>query len=330
MSSLGLIGKIKRSFRRRESGADSSWTREDWIAFSAKQAGYRAARTAVAALPAERLISRSTVLSSKIPTQEDLSSNWARYWLGELGEPVRFHRQPWEFAYVLQSLRNARAIGQNVRALVLGQQRNALLSYLAARGVHHTVLVKPTDVVDSSVPMSAQIRAASHRHELVAGDRFDAAVVGRVGHLSDLAAELADFDVVWSLDHLNRLGNAEAARAEILAAVERLKPGGVGVFVFDLDLSSEGVDPASHRMRRGDLRLIAKEVISRGHYLAPLNLKAGSGPLDCFIDTPPYPGRISDDLKEVWSDGALHMKLLIGGAVCTSFGMTIIRGPSPN
>lgn len=323
---MNLIKKIRRKVFG--TAVATGWTREDWLAFSAKQAGYRAARAAAAALPKDRLRSRTMSLTSKTVTQEDLSSTWARYWLRELGEPFRFHRQPWEFAYVLQSLRDARCIGSGVRALVLGEQRNPILSYLAARGVHNTVLLHPGQIDAASTPMHELMRKMSHRHELIAGDRYDVGVTGRIGSVADIPTEEADFDVVWTIDHLNRLNNAAAARSEILSAMRCLRPGGVGVFVFDLDLSSEGLSSTAPRLRREDLRMIASQMIAEGHYVSPLNFKAGEGPLDCFIDTPPYPGHSSQDLRDVWGDDALHLKLLLGGAVCTSFGMMITRRPA--
>lgn len=323
-----LVKSLKRVLSEQAATEDDNWTREDCIALEAKQSGYRAARRVLAALPQERLYSQSTVLSSKIPTQQDLSSNWARYWLSELGERLRFHRQAWEFAYVLQSLRNAHAINSEARALVLGFQRNPLISFLASRGVHQTVLIPPAEIDDSSASMSDRLREASHRHEMIPGDKFDELVVGKVGSLSSQSDELGPFDFIWSLDHLNKLGNAQAIREEILSAVDRLKPGGVAVFAFDLDLSTEGNDPRSQRLRRSDLKLLAKEIIAAGHYLAAVDLKAGEDELDSFIDFPPY--RFDHKIKELWKQDVLHMKLLIGGAVCTSFGLTIIRGPGRN
>lgn len=323
---MNLIKKIRRKLFGKP--VATSWTREDWLAFSAKQAGYRTARAAAAALPKDRLRSQTMSLTSKTVTQEDLSSIWVRYWLRELGEPFRFHRQPWEFAYVLQSLRDTRGIGPGVRALVLGEQRNPVVSYLAARGVHNTVLVQAASIDAASTSMPELMRRMSHRHELIAGDRFDAGVTGRIGSVSDMPIEETGYDVVWTIDHLNRLNSAAAARNEILAAMGRLRPGGVGVFVFDLDLSSEGVSDTAARLRRDDLKMIARQMIADGHYVAPLNFKAGNGPLDCFIDTPPYPGQVSQPLRDVWGDEALHLKLLLGGAVCTSFGMMITRRPA--
>lgn len=320
-----LVKSIKRALREPD---PNTWSREDCIALGAKQSGYRAARRALEALPKARLHSQSTVFSSKIPTQEDLSSNWARYWLSELGERMRFHRQAWEFAYLLQSLRNARAIQNDARALVLGLQHSPIISFLAARGVHQTVLVRPKEVEGSSISMTERMRSTSHRHEMIAGDKFDERVVGKLGDLVSQGADLGEFDFIWSLDHLNKLGSAQAIRQEILASVDRLAPGGVAVFAFDLDLTTEGHDPASQRMRRADLKLLAKTLIAAGHYLAPVDLKAGKGELDSFIDFPPY--RFDQSIKELWGDDVLHMKLLIGGAICTSFGLTIIRGPSPN
>ena len=316
---MKLIDNIRRKLRK---PAATEWSPQDWFVFGAKQSAYRTARLAAAALPPVRLRSSTVSLTSKTVTQDDLSSVWARYWLRELGEPFRFHRQPWEFAYVLQSLRDNKGIGPGVRALVLGEQRNPLLSYLAARGVKSTVLLTTTD--PAAINAEA-LRNMAHRHELISGVQFDGAVSAASGVLGELSAELRDFDVVWSIDHLNRLGDALAARQEVLAAIERLRPGGTGVFIFDLDLSSKGT--GAKRMRRGDVKFIAKQLIAAGHYVAPLNFKAGDGPLDCFIDTPPYAGNMSTDLQEVWGSESLHLKLMLGGAVCTSFGLTVTTRP---
>lgn len=319
---MKLIDNIRRKFRKPTA---TEWSSQDWSVFAAKQSAYRTARSAAAALPPVRLRSSTLSLASKTVTQDDLSSAWARYWLRELGEPFRFHRQPWEFAYVLQSLRDNKGIGQGVKALVLGEQRNPLLSYLSARGVKSTVLLATTD--PAAINAEA-LRNMAHRHELISGAQFDEAVSAASGVIGALPTELGDFDVVWSIDHLNRLGDALAARQEVLAAVDRLRPGGTGVFIFDLDLSSNGTGAGAKRMRRGDVKFIAKQLIAAGHYVAPLNFKAGGGPLDCFIDTPPYAGNMSTDLQEVWGSESLHLKLMLGGAVCTSFGLTVTTRPA--
>lgn len=319
---MKLIDNIRRGLRK---PAAAEWSPHDWSVFASKQSAYRIARSAAAALPPARLSSSTLSLTSKTVTQDDLSSIWARYWLRELGEPFRFHRQPWEFAYVLQSLRDNKGIGQGVRALVLGEQRNPLLSYLAARGVKSTVLLASTDPAATS---AEALRNMAHRHELTPADKFDEAVSATSGAIGALPADLGDFDVVWSIDHLNRLGDALAARQEVLDAIERLRPGGTGVFIFDLDLSSKGSEAGAKRMRRGDVKFIAKQLIAAGHYVAPLDFKAGDGPLDCFIDTPPYAGNMSADLQDVWGSESLHLKLMLGKAVCTSFGLTVTTRPA--
>lgn len=95
---------------------------------------------ALAAYLAERLISdiskrpippspKVENLISKISTQEDLESDWSRYWIHELDQPFRYHRKHWEQSFIMQVLFEHGMLNQGKRGCGFGCGREPLPSY---------------------------------------------------------------------------------------------------------------------------------------------------------------------------------------------------------
>lgn len=104
-----------------------------------KAFGYQLARNMAAALPVRSDIAATHVgLRSKASTQTDIESDWAAYWLSQLGVPVLYHRKLWELAYVLQAIYEHGHLREGARGLGFGCGVEPHPSYLAARGVHVT------------------------------------------------------------------------------------------------------------------------------------------------------------------------------------------------
>jgi hypothetical protein len=66
--------------------------------------------------------------------------------------------------------------------------------------------------------------------------------------------------------------------------------------------------------RRRDLEAFADRILARGWALAPFDFDTGSGPLDRYVDLPPY-------LDQP------HLKLTVEGYSTTSIGLIIRRAP---
>jgi len=107
------------------------------------------------------------------------------------------------------------------------------------------------------------------------------------------------------------------ARGEkfIYESLKYLKPGGVAVHTTEFNVRSNVLTLTrgpTVLFRRRDLERIAKRLREMG-YTVDLDFSSGNLPYDKLIDKPPYRQEI-------------HLKLLLGIFVATSFGL-IIESP---
>ncbi|MFX8339525.1 hypothetical protein ABTL37_20445, partial [Acinetobacter baumannii] len=70
---------------------------------------------------------------------------------------------------------------------------------------------------------------------------------------------------------------------------------------------------------------VARDLRERGHWVAPLDFSVGTGPLDRFIDIPPFDPHDSEVVRGLWNGvwQTNHLKLTIDGFPSTSFGLII-------
>ena len=128
---------------------------------------------------------------------------------------------------------------------------------------------------------------------------------------------LSDFDFVWSCCAFEHLGSIEHGLAFVRRAMRCLRPGGIAVHTTEFNLSSNQRTVESRDLsvfRRQDLERLVRDLEAAGHRPWPLNFNPGNGPLDRYVDLPPYRSEP-------------HVRLRLDRFVITSIGLVIQRAP---
>ncbi len=297
---------------------------------SIKTFGYDLARSLVAALPVrQHRAARHVGLTCRASLQADLESDWAAYWCGQLHTPVVFHRKLWELAYVLQAIHENGHLRDGARGLGFGCGVEPLPSYLAAHGVSVTMTdLKPAEAEaagwSATNQHAANVAMAFHPH-LVTRERFDEKVELRYVDMNAIPPELAGYDFCWSICALEHLGSIDRGLAFIENTLATLKPGGLSVHTTEFNINAAGptIDNwPTVLFQRRHIEALAERLRVEGHDVAPLDFSLGDGPLDRFIDLPPFHHDLSPELAE-WLGSPQHLKVAVDGFAATCFGMVV-------
>lgn len=132
------------------------------------------------------------------------------------------------------------------------------------------------------------------------------------------------FDFCWSACALEHLGSINEGLEFVRNSLRVLKPGGVAVhtteFTFD---SAKALEfGSSVYYKEIHLQEFSERLKAEGYMMAELDLSAGDGILDQFVDFPK-----KKDMFLTNRSPPLHLKINSNGYVCTSVGM-IITAPS--
>ncbi|MCB1539600.1 MAG: class I SAM-dependent methyltransferase [Rhodoblastus sp.] len=266
----------------------------------------------------------SVELRSKVSTQADLEAQWATFWLRELGLTFAYHRKLWELAYVMQALHRAGFIAEGRSGVGFGCGREIIPSYLAARGIDVLATDLPEDAKTATAWIETGQYAAAlsdlHFAHLCTREVFDARVKWRNVDMNDVPKDLGTFDFCWSICAIEHLGTIERAIDFVENAMAHVKPGGMAVHTTEYAfLSRDRPIEKSQTVlfTRADFRVLQDRLRAGGHELAPLDFDPGDGPMDLFIDGPPY-WHGEPHLPE-----NLHMKATYNGVPTTCFGLII-------
>jgi len=300
------------------------------LAFNIKQMGYTLARQLANALPPPGPSeARQVDLPNSLSTQAAIESDWTRHWCNELKIPVIYHRKVWELAFVLQSIHNAGLIRPGARGLGFGCGQESLPSYFAARDV--TIVV--TDQAPQSAERAGWVQSGQHATaieqcfmpHLVDRARFERNVAMRCVDMNDIPDDLTDFDFCWSICALEHLGSIERGLAFIENSLKTLRPGGLSVHTTEFNIREEGgtVDnwPTVAFQRRHMERITAR-LRAQGHKVAPFDYSLGDGPLDRFVDLPPFSHDLPEHINK-WLGDPAHIKLAMDGLVVTCIGIAV-------
>lgn len=295
--------------------------------------GYELGRALSAALPVRTdLAPRHVGLRSKPSTQADLEADWAAYWIAELKSAHIFHRKLWEFAYVLQAIFEQGLLRAGARGLGFGCGEEPLPSYLASRGIHVTV----TDIDPSDAGARGWIETNQHtssrekvfQDHLVDRRAFDELVDLRYVDMNNIPSDLCAYDFCWSICALEHIGSIRKGLDFIEASLRTLRPGGVAIHTTEfnfLDDQQTIDDWPTVLFQKKHFRAIAERLEAQGHRVAPLDFDYGDGPLDKFIDIPPYTYNWPPEQQEYWGQDAHHLKVSVDGFACTCFGIVICK-----
>lgn len=308
----------------------------DAMALNLKFFGYELAKVLADALPRRTDLSPTVIgLHSKASTQLDLESDWAAYWLSQLGIPVLFHRKLWELAFALQALWERGKLEPGSRGLGFGCGTEPLPSYLAGREVKVTVTdLEPTASAvagwSTTNQHTATIDHVFHAH-LVSRERFDANVNLRYVDMNAIPDNLSGYDFCWSICALEHLGSIQKGLDFIRNSLKTLNEGGVAVHTTEYNFANETEtldNWPTVLFQKQHFKAIADRLREEGHQVAALDFSIGNKPLDKFIDMPPWYGQLDGQANIDWRDAPAHIKVCIDGFPSTCFGMIITKGPA--
>ncbi|MBE7618837.1 methyltransferase domain-containing protein [Komagataeibacter sp. FXV2] len=310
----------------------------DLISLNIKANGYRLARLLAETLPPATHDGPQDIQpGSKLCTQEDIASDWSRYWSSELKLPVVFHRKLWEYTYLLQALHASGNIAPGRVGLGFGCGLEPIASYLASRDVKATITDLPPEHQRvagwASSNEYVETLEKAHVADLVDREQFIRMVSHRHVDMNAIPDDLSGFDFCWSVCALEHLGSIQQGLDFIEASLRTLRPGGTAVHTTEFNINPEGptIDNwMTVLFQRKHIEGLVQKLESQGHTVAPLDFSAGSQPMDQFIDIPPW----NDDLlgpvmgQLDMRRNANHLKLSVDGFVVTCFAITITKGGS--
>jgi 2-polyprenyl-3-methyl-5-hydroxy-6-metoxy-1,4-benzoquinol methylase len=296
-------------------------SRLDAIELHVKTFGYQLARDLSNTLPKLQHTNPEPLgLSSRPTRQAEFEQPWFRHWCQELQIPLVYSRKLWEYAFVLQSLHDSDLLEPGRRCLGFGCGAEPLSSYFAARGL----TVTATDLEPSIAQGKGWIETGQHattvdqafHTHLVDRPTFDANVTLRYVDMNAIDESLRGYDFCWSICALEHLGSIANGLAFIAKSLDTLRPGGLALHTTEFNyLNDEETidhDPSLVLFQRRHFIEIVDRLRSEGHEVASLSFDVGDGPLDRFIDIPPFAH-------------SPHLKLAIGKFPCTCFGLAITK-----
>ncbi len=261
--------------------------------------------------------------ASQLCTEGQLREPAYARWCRELKEVPALHRKQWEFAYAMQVLEAAGLLQPGRRGLGFGCGREPLAALMAALGCE----VVAMDLDAAAAAGHGWIETDQHAARLEdLNDRgicppelFARRVRFRPADMNAIPEDLAGFDFVWSCCAFEHLGSIEHGLAFVRRAMRCLRPGGIAVHTTEFNLSSNQRTAESRDLsvfRRQDLERLVRDLEAAGHRPFPFNFNAGNGPLDRYVDLPPYRSEP-------------HVRLRLDRFVITSIGLVIQRAPQP-
>lgn len=266
------------------------------------------------AWPAARVFDRSPLCR-----QADFETPWFAWWTESLGETLRYHRKLWEFVFIAQALHERGLVRMGSRGLGFGVGQEPLPAWLVSRGCRVTATDLDLDAaVEAGWAQSDQHAAGLaplQRPRLCPPHVLTARVEFRAVDMTAIPPDLSGFDFCWSACALEHLGSIAAGLDFIEASLDTLGPGGTAIHTTEFNLVSDDAT-VDHQgtvlFRARDLHELAERLTAKGHSVEPLDLAPGDGPVDRYLDLPPYRPEP-------------HLKLALEGYETTSVGFIVTK-----
>jgi 2-polyprenyl-3-methyl-5-hydroxy-6-metoxy-1,4-benzoquinol methylase len=272
------------------------------------------------------------LLKSCLCTQAQIESASFQLWSEKLrpawdtlrsGLKILHHRKLWEWCYIAQALWERGLMRPGRRGLGFGVGREPLAALFASHGCE----IVATDLPEAKARKDGWLATHQHagriealnEHGLCPPDAFRRRVRFREANMNTIAKDLRDFDFVWSSCAFEHLGSIDHGQRFIYNSMDCLKPSGIGVHTTEYNSSSntQTIDHAQTVLyRERDIKAITGRLRNLGHRIE-LDLSAGDGFLDKYIDLPPYKPNP-------------HLKFQFGLFVTTSIGLIIEKTKEPS
>ena len=253
--------------------------------------------------------------TSQLCTENQLREPIYGAWCEALGEPVRLHRKLWEYAYILQALAVHDLLAPGRRGFGFRCYREPLTAVMATRGCEIVATDGAREIAGDGVDV-ARARPVEDLNSvpgLCDPDLFHRRVTRRAIDMSRTSPDLGTFDFVFSTSALAHRASIGRGAQFAIRSMRLLKPDGLAVHMTDFNLSSNDATlgaPDGGILRRCDIEALIAELERAGHAVEPLNLNPGTGPVDRYVDLPPYRPEP-------------HLRLRAGPHVVTSLGLII-------
>ena len=229
------------------------------------------------------------------------------------------NRKFWEWCVITRALKERGKLKNGATGLGCAVGTEPLTAFFASLGVK----VLATDIVTED----AGGWIATNEHCADREALFFNALCGRATFQKNVAFQPMDmrqldglegrFDFIWSSCALEHLGSLDAGLDYIFSSSEYLAEGGVAVHTTEFNVSSNTstIEHGSAVVyRKADIQELEEDLARRGFKLVDPDFDAGRHKYDLDYDVAPY-----------MVNGKPHVKLDIGGYVCTSYLLIIER-----
>ncbi len=202
---------------------------------------------------------------------------------------------------------------------------------LAARGVGVLATDLPAEDERASgwkeTGQHADALSGLHMPHIVGADQFYSLCDYRPVDMNAIPADLhGTFDFCWSMCSFEHCGSLDLGMDFVVNSVKCLKPGGVAVHTceFNLHGTDETIDNwGTVIFQRKHIEEIARRLTADGHELMTPDYSPGTGLLDSFVDTTPFPHQPHFDMR---LPNSPHLRLDVDGFPATSFGLIVKAG----
>ncbi len=235
--------------------------------------------------------------------------------MGAMALAPRAVRPRWEQAWIVAMLARAGLLEAGRKGLGIAVAKDRIPALLASRGVEM--------LLTTSRPgwHEAAGRPGRILRELFVPEIAPSPVMQANISFAGLATEelarlpSSGFDFCWSIGQPSLLGSTEAALDFLEASLVPLKPGGLALHCFAVNLTSSEqtvAAPGLVLLRRADLEALATRLMAQGHIALPLNTHPGTRPADAEVKAEP--------------GGTIGHRQRHGAHISASFGLALRKG----
>lgn len=300
----------------------------DLIRTNVKQLGLQMARVLyqqgqMTAVEQDRILP----LTSRLCRQADFAEPWFRAWCEALHLKPLLHRKIWEYAFVLQAMKESGVMRVGARGVGFGCGEEPVPSFLASLGIDVTV----TDLAPEQSEGLGWVTTGQHTSslqqayypDLVSKDQFDRLVRLEYVDMNAIPESMNEsFDFCWSICAFEHLGSIQKGLDFIKNSMKVLRSGGVSIHTTEFNLTNEETidNWQTVLFQQKHFALLAEELRAEGYQMLPLDTDPGDAFLDRFVDLPPYDWGTIMQLQE-----PAHLKVAIDGFPSTCVGIIIIK-----
>lgn len=258
---------------------------------------------------------------SKIVNKADFDTEEYRTTCLVLREEFRYHRKPWEFVMIANTLEKAGMLVGGKTGIGFGVGTEPLPSYFLSKGCSITATDQPpsndntknwtgSDQYCNSInDINKRGICTAEQMEMLTFEYMDMNYITRMN---------SKFDFVWSSCALEHLGTLQNGLWFIIRSLSLLKPGGIAVHTTEYNLASNTDTNFQHAnciYRKIDLDILEDTVNKLGCRMETVDYTRGTHEYDLFVD----PGGWRPKIDETQP----HLNLKIDGFDATSVLLVI-------